>query len=852
MKRLTLVVLLTAIVVAGTTGTVSQSLGQALTDSQQAFQLAKTAYDRGRFSEARDLAEKAAETGPNNPDVYLLLGKAHYQLGELDEAMAAWNRTLVLAPKESFAKQMLEMLQSRRKDVDSRIRYVESLLIDRLDAVAAVECRGLLQDYKALSDAQRAAVLALQANLAIRGNQPAEALKILDSIQALYPKQADPIKTKLLLGEAKLGMGGPIAADGLAILKQLATQGDTLAAATAQWELINWELSQGVTAERIAALAKWLADHPSHLQADEARGQLLTAYLTLSDQAAPPRPDSPLGDLDVAALSAADEIIKNRPRSEEKAVVAQRLSQHLTTRYAANKAYAATAEGLRKLLASPLPRPARVAVRLSLYGQLKEIAIENLRNEAQRGRLFKADPATLPPDLAAAVAALDAVRQDDPSSAPWMLGVQLAGEVRAFSGQLPWPDQIAALRAPDAWMMAIALPVIKADADPPAVAAAVTAVQGMVQEYQSLGRPETWRLALDLDKQLVEALSPKSPQWPDMLTARVALLDAYAKLQFKKNIETGHVEKNGELSDVQNDLLGALAKLVVCDAARADFAVQRLAEHLQPWIDGDEWPVAEAAFTALQKALPAASTRDAELAVVRLSVERVFRRDQRVLRAGLTVPRQFDPVLKQALLSLYAMQAGLPPESARLQQIRGVARAIIGHYRGLEYDDIAEAALKARPPQAVEAADQYAEIQLLRLQEEKAQRDLARRLKQFEGAEKIALTPEFKEVLAAWTNWIGDHPASPLAPEAVEQALGIGRMFEQYGAFEIAAGVYGDFATFAAGVKPLAQSAGNQPSVAETASALAASRLGQARREGPGQAIGRPQARRPAAGQAQR
>ena len=98
-------------------------------------------------------------------------------------------------------------------------------------------------------------------------------------------------------------------------------------------------------------------------------------------------------------------------------------------------------------------------------------------------------------------------------------------------------------------------------------------------------------------------------------------------------------------------------------------------------------------------------------------------------------------------------------------------------------------------------------------------------MRQFEGAEKIVLTPEFKEVLAVWTKWIGDHPTSPLASEAVDQALGIGRMFEQYGAFDVAAGVYGDFAKFAAGVKPLAQPVGNQPSVAETASALAASAL---------------------------
>ncbi len=95
---------------------------------------------------------------------------------------------------------------------------------------------------------------------------------------------------------------------------------------------------------------------------------------------------------------------------------------------------------------------------------------------------------------------------------------------------------------------------------------------------------------------------------------------------------------------------------------------------------------------------------------MRLSVDRVLQRDQRLLRAGLTVPRELDPLLKQALLSLYSMQAGLEPNSSKLQQVRSLWDAIIGHYRELEYDDIADAALKTKPPQAVDAADQYAEI----------------------------------------------------------------------------------------------------------------------------------------------
>ena len=53
------------------------------------------------------MARKATQTDPKNPEAFLLLGKAHYQLGELDEAIAAWQRTLKLAPEEPFADRML-------------------------------------------------------------------------------------------------------------------------------------------------------------------------------------------------------------------------------------------------------------------------------------------------------------------------------------------------------------------------------------------------------------------------------------------------------------------------------------------------------------------------------------------------------------------------------------------------------------------------------------------------------------------------------------------------------------------------------------------------------------------------
>ena len=104
----------------------------AQSDAQAAFAQAKTAYSAGEFAKARDLAEKAAATDAKNPEVFLLLGRAHYELGELDDAVTAWKQTLALAPTEPFAAKMLEALRGQRSGADLRIKLVEAMIAEKL------------------------------------------------------------------------------------------------------------------------------------------------------------------------------------------------------------------------------------------------------------------------------------------------------------------------------------------------------------------------------------------------------------------------------------------------------------------------------------------------------------------------------------------------------------------------------------------------------------------------------------------------------------------------------------------------------------------------------------------------
>ncbi len=820
---LSIATLLLSMAVIGATA--PAALAQA--DAQAAFQQAKAAFQAGKFAEARDLAKKAAETDAKNPEVFLLLGKAQYQLGELDDALAAWKRTLALAPEEPFAAKMLEVLRAQRAGVNLRITLVEAMIAEKLFAPSQLECQGILTE-KSLSDAQRAKVMTLRAEIYVRIGEPAAAEKFLREVLVLYPKQADPVQTTLLLGQAKLRAGGDATAEGLALLKKLiADHADTAAAATAQFELVSFDLKQGVDQARVDALAKWLAKHPQHALAADAHRTLVESYLTLSRQGAKPARQSTLIAADAKALALAVEIAKQQVRTEVTAGLVDTLLKHLEAQYGANQANAAAIKGAQTLLGAPLPRPSRLAA-LKALGQYRyRDAVEWLNEQGRSGQLPAAvNDRALPPALAEVIAVYQTIRTEFPTEPLWADQAALAVQVRAANARVVWPDEVAALRGPDAWAIEIALPVVRANGDPAAVKTAVDLFQGIVKDYTALGQSGARQLALTASRLLLSApLSQKQPVWSDAMAAHAALLDGYARFLFQENIKSGNGEQNAKLSDAQKEFLDTLAKLLAGDSARAGAALNDVREHVKPWIEGGHWAVAEEVYTALAKALPQADRRQADLAVVDLWIQQVLREHQRLAAAGLSVPRQLDPTLKKALVRCYELQAGLDLASPKLAQVRGVSDRVIAHYKALEYYDVAEAAVKVKAEKPVEAADEYAAFQLIQLQEDQARRELARSLRQYGAPDKIALTPAFQAVVAAWTKFISDRPASPLVPQAAERVFGIARLFEQHGAFPVAAGVHSDLAKFAAGVKVLSQSSPTAASTAQRAAFAAAGAL---------------------------
>ena len=163
----------------------------AQSDAAAAYQEGKKAFDAGKFDKARDLFTKASQTDDKNPEVFLWLGKADYQLGAVGDAIAAWSRTQALAPEEPYSAQMLKALRGDAADAETTLTLLTALVDDeQYDAAVATADQALAG--KALTDAQRARVMTLRAQALLGAGRVAEVEPAVRELLVRYPAQADP------------------------------------------------------------------------------------------------------------------------------------------------------------------------------------------------------------------------------------------------------------------------------------------------------------------------------------------------------------------------------------------------------------------------------------------------------------------------------------------------------------------------------------------------------------------------------------------------------------------------------------------------------------------------------------
>ena len=177
--------------------------GQACAEDATAFTEGREAYDAQQYDKALYLFLKASRTDAKNPEVFLYVGKAHYQLGQLPEAITAWQKTLRLDPGETYAAKMLAALRAEVTDVDTRIALTQRLVAERLFALARTEVERLLSD-KALTDDQRGKAVAVKARVTLALGRFQDVLPLVLEIRTKYPKADDLVELELFAARAGL------------------------------------------------------------------------------------------------------------------------------------------------------------------------------------------------------------------------------------------------------------------------------------------------------------------------------------------------------------------------------------------------------------------------------------------------------------------------------------------------------------------------------------------------------------------------------------------------------------------------------------------------------------------------
>ena len=330
----------------------------AQTDAEIALADARKAFAAEDFTNARDLLITAAQTDAKNPDIYLLLGKAHYQLGEVEQAMAAWRTTLRLAPQQAYAMRMLEVLTGHVVDVDTRLAVVVTLVEGEIYEPVRSEL-ARIRSAASLTDVQRIQLLQLEANYYLGIGKPDLATRSLSELEARFPGQVDTPQKRLLIARARMAIGGDSLTSDVVLLTDIIEANDgTQIGTAAQLELLTFRLQQGT--EQIAALLRWIENHKDHPYQTRARRNVVAAIkrlLAVSTQNPLPKADDGLAASDLQALAAAATVYPTLMTAVEADTLTAAILTHLESHYAANKALTATNAGLAALENIELPPP---------------------------------------------------------------------------------------------------------------------------------------------------------------------------------------------------------------------------------------------------------------------------------------------------------------------------------------------------------------------------------------------------------------------------------------------------------------------------------------------------------------
>jgi tetratricopeptide (TPR) repeat protein len=576
------------------------------------------------------------------------------------------------------------------------------------------------------------------------------------------------------------------------------------------------------------ALAAWIGAHPDHPRVEEARRRLLAACFQATMNAGVPDEQSPLAEPVSAAIALTGEIIADIEKPEDAVKVTRQTLDFLTSHYAQRGSLDAAIAGANALLKLELPRAGRLAALQALIDFQTKLAIRDLTRQANAGSLV-AGP--LPGGVKQVISACQKLREEFPAENGWLLQATLAQQVHALSGQTPWPTRIAEPKPPLDWAFVIALPVVE-QGDLGTEKTARDVIQKVVQEcsaiQQQTQQPSAIGIASGLQAKLLAATDSADATWPATVLQYAQLLRADAAATFQRNAKSGAATANDALNEPAKTAVTALQNLVQAQPAQATPAMAELEALLQPWRQSQRLSVVEQGFELLAANLPPQSQREVRLRLARLWLTQVKQRDARLVAAGVQPAAALDPLLQKALVTCYDLRRETPENSPLLAEIKALRSEILGHYQGLDYEDVVATAIQVKGAPPVPDADAEAELDLARQQLRLARQEMQRTLKEHNGVERLAVTPAFQQALASLQQIIQARPTHPLTQSAIADVLGVAQGFSAYQRYDLAVSVYRDAEKAWLEIEPLTVRVQNQPLATERAALATATALKQA------------------------
>ncbi len=801
------------------------TFGFAGSEAEEAYGNARSAFLAGDYEKACSLAERASRTAPDNPEVFLLLGKARYQLGDLTDAIKAWRRTLSLAPEESYAASMIKALRREQEDVDVRIKLLNAMVHEHLFAQTIRECSVLLTE-KALSGKQRASIIQLKAEALLKTGNHVESRKLLQELLTFHASDIAKLEVQLLQACARLKADGFVKSEGLRTLEWIAEQNpDTSAGATARYELIMFALKLNTNEGNIAKLAQWLESNPDHSMAETAVKMLIQSWLALTENSRKPVMSASISGFDNKALALLKELYRQSPELDPDNALAGSCLSHLRNFYLGNHAAKAAAEGAGKLLSIPLNRGTRLQVLQFLADAKVAAAHAYLDREVRAGRLPPvADHDKMPAPLAEALAAYASIDKEYPNVQPWKSLDAFAHQVHAFSSKitnLPFPHT---LPSPSAWAFEIARRVLEASRSGRETMSAFNLTKAIIGQCGKKDEATAKEKAVALSALVIETLHSKPTLLDLAMKQHAELLDEYARFCFQKNREKGLIKENAALSPPQKQFIQSLVKHVQFKAAHAPTALAHLKHHLLPWIKAGHWNVAEDAYTLLGESLSAMEKHQVTLAIASLWIEEVFEKHKKLLEAGFSIPEALDPRLAKALLSSQALLGVIARDNPLVKDVHSLWLSVTNHYKSLRYYAIAEQTLQVGDGKG-SGTDTFRLFHRAQLSREKAVRDLEHFLSCYHAEKKVAISQPFKDAVKHYKSIISAAEQNEYRLPAIRAVMEMGSLLEKHHAYDGAVALYRDLAKFLGTVPRFSGDAGGIGDSAEQAAFQAASSL---------------------------